>query len=148
MAQSTANFGAILDTAAEDIQPPKLLPVGTYLTVVQGLPRLDKSSKKQTEFVEFTHKILEAQDDVDADELKEVGGVLDKTVKTTFYLTPDSTFMLKNFLYNDLKLEQEDTLRPSLEKAMGNQVLVKIRHEPSQDGQRMFARVAATAPVE
>ena len=146
MAQA-ANFGSILDVDPDLILPPKLLPVGTYLCLVQGLPRLDKSSKKQTEFVEFTLKVLEAYKDVDADELEEIGGIVDKTIKATYYLTPDSTIFLKNFLFNDLGLENEGSLRPSLEKAMGNEVLATVRHEPSQDGTRMFARVGSTAPV-
>lgn len=145
---NTANFGAILDKPVDDVKAPPLLPVGTYLCVVQGLPRQDKSSQKKTEFVEYTLKVLEAKGDVGPDELEQIGGVMDKTIKATYYLTPEAGFMLKNFLYNDLLLEPSETMRPDLERAMGNQVLVKIKHEPSQDGQRMFARVASTAPVE
>jgi hypothetical protein len=39
---------------------------------VQGQPKIDKSSKKQTEYVQYTLKPIEALDDVDADALDSI----------------------------------------------------------------------------
>ncbi len=97
-AAKAPSFGALLDKAPSEVERPKPLPQGSYITVLQGLPRQDKSAKKQTEFYEFTHKLLSAGEDVDEDELKAMGGVADKTIKNTYYITEGSLWRLKDFL--------------------------------------------------
>ena len=87
----TPNFGAILDRPANEIQRPKPLPVGTYVCVVVGLPREDKSTKKGTEFVEFTMRPIEASTDIDEDDLKAMGGLENKTLRVTFWLVEGLT---------------------------------------------------------
>ena len=142
------NFGSVLDKPTTDIERPKPIPQGTYVLAVQGMPRFDKSTKKQTEFVEFTCKILQAGEDVDEDELKAMGGIGDKTLKHTFYLTENSIYRLKEFLIDDLKLEEEDTLRPMIEKAIGAQFVAQIKHTPSDDGKSVYSNIASTGPTE
>lgn len=145
-----ANFGSILDKAPSDIKPPVALPVGSYLTTVIGLPRFDKSTKKGTEFVEYTLKFVQALDDVDADELKAIeGGITDKTIKNTYYLTDAALWRLKEFLEHcGLDVEAAESLRELIEQPQGQQVIIHLKHEASDDGQRVFARIAGTAPVE
>ncbi len=141
-------FASILDKPATEIEPPKLMPVGTYVGVVQGLPRIDKSSKKQTEFVEFTIKYLQPTEDVDAEALAEAGGVAEKTIKATFYITENSAFMLKEFLKNlGLEPDEEGSLRACLDQTTGKQLLFSVKHEASEDGERVFARFGKSAPV-
>lgn len=146
---STPNFGALLDTPSSEVERPKPLPVGSYVCMVLGQPRYDKSAKKQTEFVEFTLKFLSAEDDVDADELKEMGGVADKTIKDTYYITETSLWRLKDFLTScDLDVDGDESLRALIEETPGKQVGIFIKHEASQDGQSIFARVGKTFKVE
>jgi hypothetical protein len=147
---SSPNFGAILDTPSQEIERPKPLPQGTYTCVVNGLPRMDKSAKKGTEFVEFNLNILAAGEDVDEDALGEMGGIAGKSTRVTFYLTESSVWRLKKFLVDDLGIEEEDdlTLRGMISMAPGRQVLAHIKHTPSDDGTSVFANVASTAPVE
>lgn len=146
---ATPNFGALLDKAPSEIEKPKPLPVGTYVTVLQGLPRQDKSSKKQTEYVEFTHKLLSAGDDVDTEELAKMGGIADKTMKNTYYLTENSLWRLKEFLVHcGIDLDGVGSLREAIEETAGKQVAIHIRHEASDDGESVFARIAKTLPVE
>jgi len=141
------NFGAILDTPSSEVERPKPLPVGSYVCVVKGLPRFDKSSKKQTEFVEFTLQPLTAGDDVDQDALEEMGGFANRTMRATFYITEDAIWRLKKFLAEDLEIDGEDrTLRQMIDDAPGKQVLVNIKHRASDDG-GIFAEIASTAPV-
>jgi len=143
------SFASLLDTPGSEIERPKPLPVGTYVCMVQGLPRFDKSSKKQTDFVEFTLKLLEAGEDVDADELKAMGGLIDKTIKDTYYITESALWRLKEFLTNcGLDADDDTSLRELIEEAPGKQVGVVIKHEASQDGTSVFARVAKTIAVE
>lgn len=157
MAQAQPNFGAILDRKPTAIERPKILPVGSYIVVVQGMPRQDKSQKKQTPFYEYTCKYLQAMDDVDQDELeaaltradgtkKSLG---DMTVRLTYYLTEDAVWRLKQFLEH-CGLEEDDfeSLRQMAESAGGCQLVVKLRHKPTDDGEGMYSEVAGTAPVE
>lgn len=154
---SNANFSSILDRPASEIERPKPLPVGTFLTILQGMPRHDKSAKKATPFVEFTHKIISAGEDVSEDDLKtyltnkdgSVKNLQDVTIKNTFYITEGSAFMLKDFLKNlDFDVESDESLRQQLDQTPGRQVYITIKHEASQDGQSVFARIGSTAAVD
>jgi hypothetical protein len=142
------NFGAILDRPSSEIERPKPLPVGHYLTVTQGLPRFDKSTKKQTEFAEFTLKFLQPLDDVDPEELKTFGELTDKTMTHTFYLTEKSAYRLKEFMVEDLGIEEADTLRAMIDETPNRQVVVQIKHTPSDDGKSMYANIASTQRAE
>ena len=146
-AAQAPNFGSILDRAPSEIEKPKPLPQGSYITQIVGQPRFDKSSKKQTEYVEFTHKLLSALDDVDEDELKALGGVKDKVMKNTFYLTESAAWRLKEFLEH-CGIEEGDSLREMIEETPGKQVGIFVGHEASQDGTSVFARVGKTFVVE
>jgi len=141
------NFGSLLDKAPSEIDKPKPLPEGQYLWVVQGLPRYDKSSKKQTEFVEFTLKALQVGADVDQDELEAMGGIADKTTRATFYLTEGSLWRLKEFLIH-CGVEEMDSLREMVEEAQNCQVVGYIKHEASNDGESFFARLSKTASAD
>jgi hypothetical protein len=153
------SFTSILDRPANEIERPKPLPVGTYNTMLQGMPRFDKSRQKQTPFVEFTHKILSADEDVDQDDLTAyltskdgtVRSLSDVTVKNVYYITEGSAFMLQDFLRNcgfDVDAEDAPPMRQLIEETPGRQVKITIRHEASQDGQSVFARVAGTSVAE
>lgn len=147
-----ASFGSILDRAPSEIEKPKPAPVGSYITSIVGQPRYDKSSKKQTEFVEFTHKFISAGDDVDADELKEFLGdrkLSDITMKNTYYLTETALWRVKEFLeHASIDLDDHESLRSAIEATPGAQVGLFINHEPSQDGTSVFARVGKTFVAE
>ena len=146
------NFSDFLDRRADEVERPKPLPVGTYRTVIKGQPRFDKSTKKGTEFVEFTHTIVEAADDVDEDALKEYLGddkLRGKEIKNVYYLTENSLWRVKEFLEHcGLDVEGKHTLGQLIEGTPNCEVYLTIRHEPSQDGQAMFARVGGSAAVE
>lgn len=146
---SAPSFGALLNTPPSETERPKPLPTGSYVAMVQGLPRMDKSSQKQTEFVEFTLKLISAGDDVDAEELEAMGGLADKTIKDTYYLTENSLWRLKDFLANcGIDVENVESYAVALEDTQGKQVGVAIKHEPSRDGTSIFARVGKTFLVE
>lgn len=144
MAVTRPNFGSLLDTNADAIERPKPMPEGSYLWVVQGLPRYDKSSKKQTEFAEFTLKCVAAGDDVDAESLAAMGGIEDKTQRATFYLTEKSLYRLKEFLQHCGIEVEGRPLRESIEEAPNCQVGAYIRHEASDDGETIYANLGKT----
>lgn len=143
----------ILDRPSNEAVPPPLFPAGTWLWTIVGLPRFDKSSKKQTPFVEFTLKPMQALDDVDPTALEEFGSFADKTKKATFYLTDNSEFMLKEF-FDACSIADEDddgnalSHRQRIEETPNAQVFGVITHKPNQDGTRMNAEIGQWAKVE
>jgi hypothetical protein len=155
------NFTDILDTPSTEIARPKPLPQGTYLWMVKGLPRLDKSTRKGTEFSEYTLQCLEASDDVDEDALKasltkasgEVIPLRDRTIRATFYHTEDALYRLKKFL-TDLAIDEEDDdgkprkIREMMQDVPGRQVWGHVKHTPSDDGEMIFANIDKTAKVD
>lgn len=146
---STApNFTSILDRPASSIEKPKPWPVGTYTAVVTGLPRQDKSAKKQTPFVEFTLKPLQAEEDVDQEALEAMGGLGEKTIRNTYYTTEDATWRLIKFLEDcGLEAEEDESIRQLLDKTPGCQVKINIKHRASDDGETIFAEIGSTAAV-
>lgn len=145
---ASPNFSSVLDQPTEAIEKPKPLPAGSYITAIQGMPRQDKSTKKGTDYVEFTHKILQALDDVDQEDLATVGGITDKVITNTFYLTEKSAYRLKEFLIDSLLIEDAGSMRPMLEEAVGKQCVVKIKHVASNDGKSTYANIDSTAPIK
>lgn len=146
------NFGSVLDRESSSVERPKPMPVGTYLCVVKGQPKFDVSSKKKTEFAEFSLYVLQAAEDVDQEALAEaLNGkpLAEKTIRATYYLTEDAIYRLKEFL-DHLGIEETPgmTLRQRISGAPGRQVLAAIRHRPSDDGTAVYAELASTAAVE
>jgi len=148
MAQAQPNFSSLLDAPSSSIERPKPYPIGTYLGVVNGLPRIDKSSKKQTEFSEYTLNFLQAMDDVDPEALEEVGGIAGKSIKNTYYHTEAAVWRLKEFLDHLGAGDDSMTLRQRMQEVNGLQCYFTIRHEASEDGTMIFARVGSTAAAE
>ena len=151
-AAQAQSFSSILDRAPSEIEKPKPLPTGSYTTLLVGQPRIDKSTKKQTEYREFTHKILSAGEDVDEDDLKAyLGGkkLTDVLMKNTYYITEGAVWRLKEFLEHcGIDLDEVDSLAEGIEETPGKQVGIFINHEASQDGTSVFARIGKTFVVE
>lgn len=146
------NFTSILDKPSNEAERPKPLPQGSYTCVVKGLPRYDKSSKKQTPFVEFLLQPLAAGDDVDQDDLQAMGGFVNKTIRATYYLTEDAAYRLREFL-DHLGIDDQENGEPMshrqrIDQSAGKQVVAFIKHQASDDGQSVYAQLANTAPVE
>jgi hypothetical protein len=157
---SKKSFASILQTPVSEISRPKPITQGTYRALVKGLPRFDHSTKKGTPFSEYTMQLLEAMDDVDIENLTEVltkknGEVIalsDRTLRLTFYHTPDALWRLAKFL-KDLGLEVEDgdettTVEDLEQQSPGRECYVHVKHTPSDDGETMYANIDKTAPVE
>lgn len=158
-----SSFADILDRPTNEIERPKPLPVGTYHAVVQGQPRHDKSSKKGTPFVEFTLKILAAQDDVDAEALTAMltrpdgstKSLQDQTIRATFYITEDAAWRLTGDVNGNvgfldhLGIDRGDkSQRQRIAEAPGRQVYITVRHEATQDGTGVIPQISGYAAVQ
>lgn len=159
---NTPNFGSILDKPSSEVQRPKPLPQGSYIWLINGQPRYDKSAKKQTEFVEFNLKCLgtlqndAGESDVDPDALDaaltkpsgEKVPLNEKTTRVTFYLTEDAIWRLNKFL-TDCGIDGEDkSLRQMIDETPGCQVGGYLKHTASEDGEAVFANISKTFSVE
>lgn len=142
------NFASILDESPTEVSAPQPAPQGTYVFVV-GNPRYDKSTKKGTDFVEFPVRAVAAESDVDEAELEEAGGLDGINLRATFYLTEDAVYRLDEF-HSHCGIDLEDgTSRRSRNDAVVNaEVRGFVKHEPSQDGTRIFARFNRSLPME
>lgn len=148
---ATATFESILDTPATEVERPTPMPAGTYDAIVQGLFDQGESSKKKTPFVRFTYKFTSAFDDVDTDELATVLGdapLTDKTIKDTYYTTPDALFRLTDTL-EAMGIDLADkTVRHALDETPNASVRIVIGHRPSEDGTQIFAEVKRVMKAE
>lgn len=141
------SFEEILNKPATDIKPPQAYPVGTYHCLVDGPPTPGKSSQKQTDYLQFKFKILSPMQDVDAAQAAEAQ-VVGKYISSDYYITEAAAWRLKEMLVDHLGIAEGDkALRELVAESPGKQVLVKLKHEISQDGKRVFHRLDSTAHV-
>ncbi len=158
---SQVNFSSILDKPSNEVRRQKPLPVGSYIGIVTDLPRIDKSTKKGTEFSEYIIKVISADEDVDEDDLKdaltkpsgEVQNLRDKTVRVTFYHTDNSLPRLRKFFdHLDIPEEDEDgnplTMRQRMQLVPNRQVGFYVTHTASDDGEDVYGNVEKTFKVE
>lgn len=143
-----ASFESILDTPATEVDRPKPLPAGTYDGVVKGLYEQGESSQKKTPFVRFTYVMQAAGEDVDEEELQAIGGIDGKTIKDTYYTTPEALFRLTDTLER-MGIDMEGkTVRQALDETPNASIRIVIGHRASEDGQQIFAEVKRTMKAE
>ena len=147
------DFTSVLDMSPDEIERPKPLPPGDYVVLIKSHIQ-DKTSQKETKFIEFNTSPIEALGNVDEDWLKEVltkpdgsmKKLSDMTLRVRFYDTPEAAYRLKKFLLDDVQLEQEDkSIGQLVEDAINAQVIVSIKHR-SVEGDT-FIDVKGTSPV-
>lgn len=154
-----ASFQDILKRKASEIKPPPAYPVGSYHCLVDGLPEQQESNQKGTPCRVYKFKIMQPMSDVNRDDLAKIeGGVQGKIlsgqgVGTAFYITEASVFMYKAFLAEALGIDpkegtpEEKSIEQMEAEAPGKQLIVKLKHDVSQDGKRLYHRVDGFAHV-
>jgi len=154
------NLSTILDRVPSPDDKPKPLPVGEYIFFIKGLPNFGKSTKKQTDFVEFNCEPIQALT-VDEDDLQYALTRGDGTVKPlssamrrlTFYITDEAVWRLDSFMLNALRIEpQEDdedkTRNQLIQETPGRTFIGTISHVTSEDGTQLYANISSWAPVK
>ncbi len=148
-----ASFTDILNKPAESIEKPKQRPPGTYLCIVNGPHRQKEVNDKPV--ISLAYKTMQAQEDVNQEELAAAGGVGNTVVQDFFLVTNDgndNSWGLLNTLENHLGIEKTGkSLAQMLAEAPGKQVLVNMKTEMYVDKKTgepaMASRVAGTAKV-
>ena|SRR5215472_1379497 len=147
------DFTSVLDMQPDEIERPKPIPPGDYVCIIKSFIR-DKSSKKETPFIEFTCSPVEPLQSVDEDWLREALTKLDgsmkklsdSSIRARFYDTPDAAFMLRDFLIDSVQLENDGrSIAQLIEASINAEVILTVKHA-SLDG-RIFINVTGTAPV-
>jgi len=147
--EPSTSFESILDTPADKVERPKPLPAGTYSAIVKGMPEHGVSAQKKTPFVRFTYVLTGAFDDVDEAELEAVltnaEGVVtpigEKSIKDTYYTTPDSLFRLTDALEAmGIELDQK-TVRAALDETPNCSINVVVFHRTPDGSDQIFAEV-------
>lgn len=145
---SNPNFAAILDQPVTEIKRPPTAPAGNYLCIVDGIPAFDKSKQKQTDFVRFNLKPVQAMGDELNAAITQLGkSPSDFKFRTDFYLTEDAVFRLDIFLFEHLGIEMGTSRKQAISMAPGKQVIAVVTHQASADGQAVYAQVNSTAKV-
>lgn len=146
-----ANFQDLLNQPVEEVVRPKPLPVGTYVWTI-GDYKFDKSTKKQTDFVQFTLTPSMPLDDVDQEELSAALGdkvLTDKGQKVDFYLTGDAIWRLDEFLLEHVGTEKGLTRAEQIASTKGMQVQGYVSHTPSnRDANTIYANISQFSKYE
>lgn len=128
------DFSAALDTNANDVQKPKVLPQGTYTwTITKQAMNSISSAKGDWDVVDFTVRAVSAEDDVDPDELEEFGALSSALNRVSFMFNKaadgqndrdKALYNLTKFLRETLSVEP-GTVREMIAMAPNNQFLAR-----------------------
>lgn len=144
------DFTKLLEKQVDSVEAPKPLPVGSYKALV-GKHKFDKSAKKQTDFVRFDIKPIEALEDVDQEELEKAGGLaaMQKvTLRQDYYLTEDALYRLRKFLEENCRLSCEGrSFQEVIPETENAEIIVQLKHRLSEDGQSKYMEIGTIASV-
>jgi hypothetical protein len=152
------NFADELNRKASDIERPPLIPPGTYRAIVTKIPSIETISEGKWDVCDFSMRLVEAQDDVDQDELKAFGGLTASTyARRRFMFNKEdeaafkrSLFDLKRFLLDHLQVSGDDdtSLKELLNQSINMQCLVFMGWRvDKRDGETQYSEITRTTPV-
>lgn len=156
------NFNDVLNTKAGDVERPHNIPIGTYRFKVKKVPGTEtlSSDKGSWDTLDFQLQLVEAEDDVDQDDLSKAGGLtgLAGTMRLRFMFDKGdevkfkrTLYNLKRFLFDHLKIEGDDStpLKEAINNSVGveGKLFVKWRADPN-DKEIQYAEIAKTMPVD
>lgn len=152
------NFNDIADKKVADVERPPLLPIGTYIVVVEKHPETDNVGNGRFDTVDFVLKVVNATDDVDEESLQEYGDITQARVRNRFMFDTEDETKAKRSLYN-LRRFMEDhlqidgvegmTIKEALSQAVGHQCLAEIKWRMDRDNPEIqYAEIKRTAPVD
>lgn len=131
-----STLSEILSRPAKDFKAPPVLPMGQYMGVIRGQPKVIESSKK-TPGYEFTIVLTQALGDVDQTALADAGGAANKELNFRVYISDASGFFLKQFCEHAGIEPGEKSLGEMVAETPGKTIGVHITNQPSKDGSRM-----------
>jgi hypothetical protein len=145
-----ASFQEILNQNLDDFEAPQPLPVGTYLTIVDGQPTIGELGKNKNGAAVFNLKFMQATGDVDQHALiQSLKGksLSDRSIRHTLWLTDDAKWRAKQFIRDHLGISTAEakTFTEAAALSMGRTVMVNLGHRASDDGTTIYNDVKSTA---
>lgn len=145
------SFQQILSTRLEDIKPPKNIPPGEYMGVIDAL--YEVVERGGTEVVQFPVRLTQS---VNADPI-ELSKALNGRQLTDIRLNhdiwrptePAGKYKLKVFLHDHLGIEQGLSIGEALSQTQNRPLIVTLSHDLSKTpgDERVFLRIKQTAHV-
>lgn len=151
------NFADVASKKIEDIERPPLPPVGTYRWRIMKLPATQKSQDEKWEFLRFTCKAIEPQDNVDPSDYP---GDLSNIVLTKSFVFncedeaefEKTLFNVKQFLVKHVQCGEEGmTVAQLLNASVNGEFFGDVRWQQDkrdESGETFNAEIGRTAPVE
>ncbi len=143
---TTPDFNVLSETIDASYAPPAQLPKGTYHGVITN-HKYGKAGDKETPFVEFEVTLQRPGDDIEPQDLVGVN-TKGKTLRATYYLTPDAKYRVKQLLDSFGSDTAGSTLGESIPQAVNQPVIVFLDYEADRKGKKnedgspvMYARV-------
>lgn len=140
------DFTSILQKPADEIEPPKQLPAGTYMARLSA-EEFGHSNQKGTPFVRWYTTPIDAFSDVDTEELEEVkaqveGDLSRRSMRMTFYLTENSLFRVRDFLRDTVGIASNGrNLEEMIPEAANQEIVISVAHGTSQNTGNVYAYV-------
>lgn len=133
------DFNELMRAPADTFKRPIPLPVGTYQGRM-GKYEIKKSKEKQTPYIQWQIQLLAAGDDIKPEDLSGIE-VEKKVLSRNFFVTPDASYRLTEFLKTCGIDVAGRTFNELLPEAMGASVLVSVIQRPSKDGKELFNEI-------
>ncbi len=145
------NFASLLAVSADSVKKPAVLPAGTYDAVIKG-HTFGESKQQKTPFVQFQLQLTSPGPDIDPESFEAFGGIsalMKRIQRRDFYLTDDAKYRLKDFLTDACKINLSGrNLGDGIEETTNISVKVTVKHEPSKNGEDIYANVTDIAAAE
>jgi hypothetical protein len=153
------NFADALNTAANSIERPPLIPVGTYIAVVSKIPSMETIGDGKWDVLDFQLRLQAAQEDVDSEDLSAYGGLGPQSVlRHRFMFSKDdeaafkrTLFNLKRFLLDHLKIDASEStpLKQLIDQSVNHQCLAYVKWRADKNDPEVFYNeIGKTAPAE
>ena len=150
-------FQDILSRKVSEVERPEPMPLGHYHFVNPALPKLaDNVGKDSQKVVEFTLSLVQPQEDVDLEQLRDYTsrfGQFPKPVRLSFFITrADGSvdlWPLKRFLTETLKIPDggDEDFQRMINDSVNRQGIAKIKHRPDKNGTQLYPEVESTLPI-
>lgn len=129
-------LAALLRTPADQIERPKAIPPGTYTGILKS-HEFGRSKNKGTPQVTYQVALTGAEADVDQEKLQGVD-LSKKTLRTTFYLTPEAQYRLIDLAAACDIATSGVSLGEIIDALDGTNVLLDVTERRSEDGKDIY----------
>lgn len=129
-----ANFSELLNKPVDDVKRPPSLPAGTWNATIKSYEATE-SGEKKTPGIKFFFHNLQPGPDIESQDLIDSDGspinLANKQLQTTFWLTPDSEYRLKEFC-ESLRIETKGrTWASVLPDTLNQLVMLDVIQRPN-----------------